>query len=60
MRIVINAPAERMGEYLEEVARQFEDDFTSGHVDAETHWEIEDDAANDPEALSAIFGRLGR
>jgi hypothetical protein len=42
VRIVIHAPAERMGEYLEEVVSQFENDCTSGHWDAETNWESEE------------------
>lgn len=42
MRIMINVSEDRdVTEYVEYVAAQIEDGYTSGHVDRETHWEME-------------------
>lgn len=42
-RITINVSdldeVEHMADYLREVADQLENGFTSGHVDAERHWD---------------------
>ena len=37
----INAPIDEVARYLEEVQRQIGDGFTSGHVDRDTHWDID-------------------
>ncbi|QXN74355.1 hypothetical protein SEA_CAFASSO_140 [Gordonia phage Cafasso] len=55
MIITIHCPEGREAEYVEHVARQLEEGYTSGHVDRVTHWEIVDDAANDPTALGEVF-----
>lgn len=41
MRIIITVPEGQAVEYMEFVAGQIEDGCTSGHVDAQTWWEIE-------------------
>lgn len=45
MMICIRVPDEGdCANYVKHVASQIENGMTSGHVDAETHWSIEDDA----------------
>jgi len=40
-KIVICVPAGAVTDYLEEVIGQINDGFTSGHVDANTNWDVE-------------------
>jgi hypothetical protein len=42
-KITINVPAGDATDYLEEVIGQINNGFTSGHVDANTNWDIEID-----------------
>lgn len=42
-KITINVPCSDATDYLEEVNRQISNGFTSGHVDANTNWDIEFD-----------------
>lgn len=42
MKITIHVPAgDRVVDYVRLVADQLEDDYTSGHVDQDTHWTVE-------------------
>lgn len=43
MKITVNAPKDSAAEYLRLIADQLEDDFTSGHYDADTNWQSEND-----------------
>ncbi|QWS68253.1 hypothetical protein SEA_VANLEE_137 [Gordonia phage VanLee] len=58
MILTITCPEGRMAEYAEQVAAQLAEGYTQGHVDRNTHWEIVDDVANDPESLGEILGRM--
>lgn len=42
MRIFIEVPEERAEEYVNHVADQIGNGFTSGHVDSETYWTSEE------------------
>ena len=42
--ITINVPAKDARSYLEEVLRQVDCGFTSGHVDRDTNWDAKFDA----------------
>ena len=50
-KIVISVPdtgdRSDVCDYVRTVADQIEDDYTSGHVDHETYWDIEGDPAWD-------------
>jgi hypothetical protein len=41
MKIIINCPAEDAEMYVEHVLSQIQQGYTSGHVDAESHWDSE-------------------
>lgn len=43
MRITIDATADDMPDYLNEVLRQFNEGFSSGYVDHYTHWVLDRD-----------------
>lgn len=45
--ITINVPAENALPYLEEVQRQINEGYTSGHVDRDTNWNAEFDSGED-------------
>jgi hypothetical protein len=52
--ITIHVPGDgdTVAEYVEYVAGQLREGFTSGHVDAETHWDSESiDPDHDPNAV---------
>lgn len=42
MRIVINARKNQLGEYLNQVVEDFDNGKTSGYVDSDTYWELEE------------------
>lgn len=49
-KLIINVPAAAATDYLEEVVGQINNGFTSGHVAANTNWDIEwdtDESADD-------------
>lgn len=48
----INAPVGELKEYLQEVARQVDNGFTSGLVDRERNWDIDCDADESIEDLA--------
>jgi hypothetical protein len=59
MRIVITVPDDDAVAYVREVARQLEDEFTSGHVAVGHYWDTADDPTNEPAgATPRIEGRV--
>lgn len=42
MKISVSAPERELPDYLREVAEQLASGFSSGHVDATTHWATEE------------------
>jgi hypothetical protein len=59
---VIEVPAGDPEEYatrVAQVATQLREGFTSGHVDAETHWTIEDSDEQDPDGRAWPAHDLG-
>ena len=47
----ITAPIADVALYLEEVQRQIGEGFTSGHVDRDTHWDIDLDDGESADEL---------
>ncbi|WP_336794078.1 hypothetical protein [Gordonia malaquae] len=48
--LTVSVPAQNATQYLHEIIRQINEGMTSGHVDAETNWEVvdwDDEAADD-------------
>ena len=43
MKLIINVPKGRLEDYLEQVRTDVHNGMTSGHWDAETHWESTED-----------------
>ncbi|MCV7174826.1 hypothetical protein [Mycolicibacterium sphagni] len=48
MRIIVEVPEDQAIDYLRQVVRDLDNECTSGHVDADTHWDSQPDGA-DPE-----------
>ncbi|BBY54087.1 hypothetical protein H7J07_05615 [Mycobacterium koreense] len=49
--ITINVPADRITEYLDLVRAQVDDGCLSGHVDRDTHWDIDFDSGETADDL---------
>lgn len=50
-KIIVNVPADRATEHLEEVVGHIENGMTSGHWNADTNWDVEFDSAENADDL---------
>jgi hypothetical protein len=44
MKLTIFAPGNQMEAYLEQVLKEVKEGYTSGHVDSDSNWELEEEA----------------